>query len=96
MCSCFLLALHCTCASVLQALQYRGIPFYVKPYGILNVTGINEGVVQGSNFRPDGGREPIQFESSLMRTVKTVSTGKQAAGGCGTVECLTRHRKGNL
>ena len=66
--------------AVPQALQYRGIPFYTKPYGILNATGINEGIIQGSNFKPGRGREPIQFESSLMRSVKTVSTGAGAWG----------------
>ncbi|KAI3426439.1 hypothetical protein D9Q98_008807 [Chlorella vulgaris] len=52
---------------------YRGIPFAPKPLGLLNVTGINEGVVQGSNFKP--GVEPIQYESAIVRPVKTVSTG---------------------
>lgn len=32
-------------------LQYRGLPFAFKPRGIMNVTGLNEGVVQARRRR---------------------------------------------
>jgi hypothetical protein len=64
-----------------QARMYRGVPYATKARGVLNVTGINEGIVQGSNFKPGG--EPVQYESSISRAVKTTSTGKQNRGGPG-------------
>ena len=55
-------------------MQYRGIPFKVKPQGLLNSTGLNEGVVQGSNFPTT--RQPIQYESALVRPVRTKFSGE--------------------
>ncbi|KAL4418953.1 hypothetical protein ABPG77_001775 [Micractinium sp. CCAP 211/92] len=54
-------------------LQYNGIPFSMKPRGILNITGANEGIVQGSNFKPT--KKPFQFETVLARPIRTIFTG---------------------
>ncbi|KAL4448196.1 hypothetical protein ABPG75_005415 [Micractinium tetrahymenae] len=54
-------------------LQYNGIPFGLKPHGIMNITGANEGIVQGSNFKPT--KKPFQFETLLARPIRTIFTG---------------------
>ncbi|KAG7670845.1 hypothetical protein KSW81_004278 [Nannochloris sp. 'desiccata'] len=50
-----------------EILQYRGIPFESKQYGILNMTGINEAVAFGMNV--DTTAERITFDSVLARAV---------------------------
>lgn len=57
-----------------EILQYRGIPFESKQYGILNMTGINEAVAFGMNV--DTTAERITFDSVLARAVSSQYTGK--------------------
>ncbi|PRW44956.1 croquemort-like mating [Chlorella sorokiniana] len=53
--------------------QYRGLPFKAKAQGIFNATGLNEGIVFGSNFDID--EQPTQYESSLERPITSIFTG---------------------
>lgn len=62
---------------LVQVLQYRGIPFKAKLQGLLNSSGINEGIVQGTNFKTTA--FPVQYESALERSVRTGFTGMEAA-----------------
>lgn len=60
-----------------KILQYRGIPFESKQYGILNMTGINEAVAFGMNV--DTSVEHVTFDSVLARAVSSQYTGKNSA-----------------
>ena len=65
---------------LLQVLQYRGIPFKPKRQGLLNSSGLNEGIVEGTNFKTSV--FPLQYESALERSVRTGFTGAQRRRGC--------------
>ena len=70
----------------MQVLQYRGIPFKAKLQGLLNSSGINEGIVQGTNFKTTA--FPVQYESALERSVRTGFTGMEAAPLFAPAFCL--------
>jgi hypothetical protein len=55
-------------------LQYRGVPFVSKQYGILNVTGINEAVAFGMNINTTV--DQLTWDSVLSRAVNAQYTGK--------------------
>jgi hypothetical protein len=54
-------------------LQYRGLPFANKTWGILNVTGVSEGVAFGNSFDP--GSKPVAWDSVLSRPMQAEFTG---------------------
>ena len=56
-------------------LQYRGVPFASKQYGILNVTGINEAVAFGMSVNST--LEQLTWDSVLSRAVNAQYTGKR-------------------
>lgn len=62
----------------MQLTRYRGVPFANLTHGIINVTGIDEGVAFGPAFRSE--EEPLQYESVLSRTIKAKFTGARARG----------------
>ena len=55
-------------------LQYRGVPFTSKQYGILNVTGINEAVAFGMDVNST--IVQLTWDSVLSRAVDAQFTGK--------------------
>lgn len=67
------MAMDCSTILLPQVLQYRGIPFKPKRQGLLNSSGLNEGIVQGTNFKTSV--FPLQYESALERSVRTGFTG---------------------
>jgi hypothetical protein len=57
-----------------EMLQYRGVPFTSKQYGILNVTGINEAVAFGMGVNST--LQQLTWDSVLSRAVNASFTGK--------------------
>ena len=55
------------------ALQYQGRRFFNHTWGILNVTGVNEGVGFGSSI--DEGKEQIIWDSVLSQAIEISYTG---------------------
>jgi hypothetical protein len=56
-------------------LAYRGLPFVTKPYGLVNMTGVNEGVAFGPAF--EGSESPIAFDSAIVRPTQLQYTGEE-------------------
>jgi hypothetical protein len=89
-----LLSLHCRVTLLPQVLQYRGIPFKPKRQGLLNSSGLNEGIVQGTNFKTSV--FPLQYESALERPVRTGFTGAQSPLRLCVAPCVTLRGGGHI
>lgn len=61
-------------------LEYRGVPFFNKTWGAINVTGVNEGVAFGSNV--DENRTVLTWDSVLSRPVNAAFSGNASEQGC--------------
>jgi hypothetical protein len=58
----------------MDMLQYKGLPFTNKTWGILNVTGVAEGSAFGIHVDP--GKLQIEWDSALSRPLSLVYTGE--------------------
>lgn len=54
-------------------LQYRGLSFQNKTWGIINATGISEGVAFSSGF--ESTLQPLTWDTVLLRPLQTEYTG---------------------
>lgn len=58
----------------MDMVQYKGLPFNNKTWGILNVTGIAEGTAFGIHVDP--GQSQIEWDSALSRPLSLAYTGE--------------------
>lgn len=73
----------------MDMLQYRGLPFINKTWGILNVTGVAEGSAFGIHVDP--GKLQIEWDSALSRPLSLGYTGECVYFG---TTCENEQRKG--